>query len=197
MGSWGIAGCQLSSEQEPAAAGDGGAIVTQDENLARQLDLQRSLGQAAQNEHVVVGLNSKLDALQARIIDMARSGEPVVLYDLRPVLDYCFVDDVAAALVRACLAPVAGKTSNVGTMQGTSIRELASSVLRLLGKSSQVIEDSGHRRPGASEILRLVADNTRAVNELGWSPKKSLEEGLRLTLNIVKVCAAHGNLGLL
>ncbi len=133
----------------------------------------------------IYGRGSSPEAVLNKIIGMAQSGEPVVLYDLRPVLDYCFVEDVAGALVRACLAPVAGRTFNVGTMQGTSIRELASSVIRLLGKSSQVIEDSGRRRPGASDILRLVADNTRAVNELGWSPKRNLEEGLRLTLNVV------------
>lgn len=69
VGSWGIAGCfSFHPSKNLAAAGDGGAIVTGDENLARQLDLQRSLGQAAQNEHVVLGLNSKLDALQARIL---------------------------------------------------------------------------------------------------------------------------------
>lgn len=69
VGSWGIAGCfSFHPSKNLAAAGDGGAIVTQDENLAKQIDLQRSLGQAAQNEHVVAGLNSKLDALQARIL---------------------------------------------------------------------------------------------------------------------------------
>lgn len=69
VGSWGIAGCfSFHPSKNLAAAGDGGAIVTRDENLARQFDLQRSLGQAAQNEHVAVGLNSKLDALQARIL---------------------------------------------------------------------------------------------------------------------------------
>ncbi|MDQ2841654.1 MAG: NAD-dependent epimerase/dehydratase family protein [Acidobacteriota bacterium] len=131
----------------------------------------------------IYGRGSSPDAVLNKIIAMAASGESVVLYDLRPVLDYCFVEDVAGALVRACLAPVAGKTFNVGTMRGTSIRELAASVIRLLGKSSEVVEDTGRRRPGGSDILRLVADNTRAVTELGWCPKKSLEEGLRLTLN--------------
>ena len=133
----------------------------------------------------IYGRGSSPEAVLNRIIAMARSGEPVVLYDLRPVLDYCFIDDVAEAVLHATEAPVAGKTFNVGTMQGTSIRELATSVLRLLGKSSEVIEDSQRRRPGSSDILRLVADNTRAVQELGWSPRKTLEDGLRHTLHLV------------
>ena len=132
----------------------------------------------------IYGQGSSPEAVLNRIIAMAHSGGPITLYDLRPVLDYCFVEDVARALVSACHAPVSGKTFNVGTMHGTSIRELAASVIRLLGKSTEVIEDVGRRRPGACEILRLVADNTRAVGELGWSPKKTLEEGLRITLNV-------------
>lgn len=132
----------------------------------------------------IYGQGSSPEAVLNRIIAMAHSGGPITLYDLRPVLDYCFVEDVARALVSACHAPVSGKTFNVGTMQGTSIRELAASVIRLLGKSTEVIEDAGRRRPGASDILRLVADNTRAVGELGWSPEKTLEEGLRITLNV-------------
>lgn len=35
------------------------------------------------------------------------------------------------------------------------------------------------RRPAASEIFRLVADNTRAKAELGWTPSVTMEQGLR------------------
>ncbi len=70
VGSWGVAGCfSFHPSKNLAAAGDGGAIVTSDGNLAKQLGLQRALGQTAQNVHVTVGLNSKLDALQARILN--------------------------------------------------------------------------------------------------------------------------------
>ena len=51
-----------------AAAGDAGAIVSDDAALMAKVDQFRALGQAAQNEHVVVGYNSKLDALQARVL---------------------------------------------------------------------------------------------------------------------------------
>lgn len=51
-----------------AAAGDGGAVVARNAQLDEALRRQRELGQVGQNNHVVVGLNSKLDALQARIL---------------------------------------------------------------------------------------------------------------------------------
>lgn len=69
VGSFGIAGCfSFHPSKNLAAAGDGGAIVTDDLGLSQRIDLYRALGQVTQNEHVVVGLNSKLDSLQALIL---------------------------------------------------------------------------------------------------------------------------------
>ncbi|MDQ2839734.1 MAG: DegT/DnrJ/EryC1/StrS family aminotransferase [Acidobacteriota bacterium] len=69
VGSFGDAGCfSFHPSKNLAAAGDAGAIVTNNPKLAGQIEALRSLGQVAQNVHVLVGLNSKLDALQARIL---------------------------------------------------------------------------------------------------------------------------------
>jgi dTDP-4-amino-4,6-dideoxygalactose transaminase len=51
-----------------SAAGDGGAVVARNAELDEALRRQRELGQCGQNNHVVVGLNTKLDAMQARIL---------------------------------------------------------------------------------------------------------------------------------
>lgn len=68
-GTSGHAGCfSFHPSKNLAAAGDGGAIATNDATLAEALRLRRELGQERQNHHVVVGLNSKLDALQAKIL---------------------------------------------------------------------------------------------------------------------------------
>jgi dTDP-4-amino-4,6-dideoxygalactose transaminase len=69
VGSVGIAGCfSFHPSKNLAAAGDAGAIVTDDAQLAARIDSFRALGQRGQNEHVVVGLNSKLDAIQAHVL---------------------------------------------------------------------------------------------------------------------------------
>jgi dTDP-4-amino-4,6-dideoxygalactose transaminase len=69
VGTFGIAGCfSFHPSKNLAAAGDAGAIATNDEHLARQIGVMRCLGQRSQNEHVVAGINSKMDAIQARIL---------------------------------------------------------------------------------------------------------------------------------
>lgn len=50
------------------AAGDGGAVTTNDPNLAERVRQLRNYGQRAKYEHVVVGFNRRLDALQAAIL---------------------------------------------------------------------------------------------------------------------------------
>lgn len=49
-------------------AGDGGLITTDDSALASRLRRLRVHGEAAQYDHIEVGLNSRLDALQAAVL---------------------------------------------------------------------------------------------------------------------------------
>lgn len=50
------------------ALGDGGAVCTDDELLATRLRRLRNLGQRAKGEHVELGYNERLDALQAALL---------------------------------------------------------------------------------------------------------------------------------
>jgi dTDP-4-amino-4,6-dideoxygalactose transaminase/acetyltransferase-like isoleucine patch superfamily enzyme len=50
------------------ACGDGGAITTNDPDIARQVELYRDHGRADKYVHVVEGYNGRLDALQAGIL---------------------------------------------------------------------------------------------------------------------------------
>jgi dTDP-4-amino-4,6-dideoxygalactose transaminase len=69
VGTFGVVGCfSFHPSKNLAAAGDGGAIVTNDSSIDDLIRRYRELGQYGQNNHVVVGLNSKLDSIQALIL---------------------------------------------------------------------------------------------------------------------------------
>jgi dTDP-3-amino-3,4,6-trideoxy-alpha-D-glucose transaminase len=53
------------------ALGDGGAVLTDDRRLAEACRTLRDYGQAAKYEHAVIGLNSRLDELQAAVLHRA------------------------------------------------------------------------------------------------------------------------------
>jgi len=50
------------------ALGDGGAILTNDSELAERLRILRHCGQSAKNVHPMIGYNSRLDTLQAAVL---------------------------------------------------------------------------------------------------------------------------------
>ena len=102
-----------------------------------------------------------------------RAGEtPKVFGDGRQTRDYVFVGDVARATVAA--AGRDGGVYNVGTGRETSVVELLELCQRIAGTSFET--EFAPARPG--ELQRAVVDPSRAVDELGWRPEHSLEDGL-------------------
>jgi UDP-2-acetamido-2-deoxy-ribo-hexuluronate aminotransferase len=70
-GSIGHIGCtSFYPSKNLGAFGDGGAIFTNDDALAEQLKMIASHGQSRQYYHDVIGCNSRLDAMQAAILDI-------------------------------------------------------------------------------------------------------------------------------
>ena len=131
----------------------------------------------------IYGPGASSESLIPRIIGMARRGVPVVLRDLRPVRDYCFVTDVGEAIVRACAIQHRElDVLNIGTMHGTSVERVAALVLDALGASGPIRDGGVRDRPGRSEIHELIADNRRARELFGWAPAVPLEAGLRMTI---------------
>ena len=70
-GSIGHIGCtSFYPSKNLGAFGDGGAIFTDDDALAEKLKMIASHGQSKRYYHDVVGCNSRLDAMQAAILDI-------------------------------------------------------------------------------------------------------------------------------
>lgn len=71
LGTIGDIGCtSFYPSKNLGAFGDGGAMMTNDDQLAEQLKMIASHGQKVRYYHEVVGCNSRLDAMQAAILDI-------------------------------------------------------------------------------------------------------------------------------
>jgi len=93
--------------------------------------------------------------------------------------DYVYVDDVVNAMVSAAVAPdVNTLTINVGSGAEVSVRELARLAAEVTGGHPEVVYNP--RNEGG--LSRLRADLTLAREKLGYEPKTSLIEGLKITL---------------
>ncbi|MEN9227502.1 MAG: DegT/DnrJ/EryC1/StrS family aminotransferase [Gloeomargarita sp. GMQP_bins_120] len=74
VGSWGTLGCfSFYPTKNLGALGDGGAITTHDPALAQRLRELKNHGQRERYCSVTVGVNSRLDALQAAILQVKLS----------------------------------------------------------------------------------------------------------------------------
>jgi UDP-glucose 4-epimerase len=100
----------------------------------------------------------------------------VVFGDGTQTRDFTYVTDTASGIVAAGVADAAiGQTVNLGSGQEISIKVLAEAVASAAGKSNAQIEHDA-ARPG--DVLRLLADTTRARTVFGYAPKVGLKEGI-------------------
>jgi dTDP-glucose 4,6-dehydratase len=117
------------------------------------------------------------------IIMQALTGDEVRLGSLDPWRDFTYVADTVEGFLRVAAADhVLGEEINLGNDNTIRIGDLANRIFSIMGKSPKVITDSKRVRPEKSEVMKLWASNKKADDLIGWKPRVSLDEGLRLTI---------------
>jgi len=122
-------------------------------------------------------------AVVPTIILQALGGMTVNLGSLHPTRDFNFVEDTVRGLMAVAKSRGAiGEVFNIGSGQEISIGDLAETIFSLIGKSVKIQRDQKRIRPEKSEVDRLVCDNSKARDTLGWKSTTSLEAGLEETI---------------
>ncbi|MBI3332990.1 MAG: GDP-mannose 4,6-dehydratase [Candidatus Omnitrophica bacterium] len=118
------------------------------------------------------------------IRSVIREEPPVIRSDGSPVRDYFYVEDGAAAYLKAAeqLArdrSLIGQAFNFSNEQPMSVLEITDQILTLMERRDlkPVIEGSA-----SGEIQRQYLDAAKARRQLGWVPIFSIEEGLERTI---------------
>jgi nucleoside-diphosphate-sugar epimerase len=93
----------------------------------------------------------------------------------RQVRDFLHTADAADAFVHLLDADVEGAV-NVASGEAVAIRDVVARIADLVGQPGLV--ELGALEPAASDPPVLVADVGRLRDELGWRPRRSLDEGL-------------------
>jgi NAD dependent epimerase/dehydratase len=102
---------------------------------------------------------------------------------IHPTRDFTFVKDTVEGFVKIMDCPAAvGQMVNLGTNSEISIGDLIRKIGDTLGVKLEIVSEDARMRPEKSEVERLWADNTRALELFGWAPKHSLEAGLAETV---------------
>jgi dTDP-glucose 4,6-dehydratase len=117
------------------------------------------------------------------IITQALTQPKIQLGNLAATRDFTYVDDTVDGFLKAAkLEEMTGEVFNLGTGTEISIGDLAQMIIALIGKPVEIATDDQRLRPERSEVQRLVSDNRKAVQKLGWQPSVPLDDGLRHTI---------------
>ena len=121
------------------------------------------------------------DRVIPEIIVRALRGEPVRMTQGRQTREFNYVADLVDAMVRAAATDgVEGELFNLGCGEDVAVRDVASTVLAMLGNPVEAHFGALPERP--TEIWTMRSDSRRAVDRLGWKPQHSLSDGLAKTI---------------
>ena len=97
--------------------------------------------------------------------------------------DFVYVGDVVEANLLA-LDRGDGGIYNLGWGFGTSVNEIFARLKEITGYEKEAV----HGPPKKGEVFKICLDATKARRELGWLPRISLDEGLRMTVEYFQRC---------
>jgi dTDP-glucose 4,6-dehydratase len=115
-------------------------------------------------------------------IGQALRGEDLTIFgDGSQTRSFCYVDDLVEGIYRLLMSDYA-QPVNIGNPSEITIKEFAEEIIKLTGTNQKVVyhdlpkDDPKQRQP----------DITKAKQILGWEPKVSRAEGLKITYEYFK-----------
>ncbi|MCY7420123.1 MAG: SDR family oxidoreductase [Chitinophagaceae bacterium] len=120
-------------------------------------------------------------ALPAFIGQALRGEDLTVFGDGSQTRSFCYVDDLVEGIYRLLMSDYA-QPVNVGNPVEISLKDFAEEVIKLTGTETKIVykplpvDDPKQRRPNI----------TKARDLLGWEPKVSRSEGLKITYDYFK-----------
>ncbi len=106
----------------------------------------------------------------------------IKLGDLTPTRDFNFVKDTCRGFIELSKCDAAiGQEVNIASNYEISMRDTLELIAKVMDADVKFIEDEQRIRPQGSEVFRLWGDNAKLKELTGFSPKYSIEHGLRET----------------
>ncbi len=121
------------------------------------------------------------------IIQILAGRKKIKLGSLYPTRDLTYIKDTVEGFIKLAESnKVIGDVVNIGANSEISIGDLVRLIAQIMNVEVEIESCRERKRPKDSEVERLWADTTKARDILGWSPKYSLEDGLRKTIKWFK-----------
>jgi UDP-glucose 4-epimerase len=180
---YGLAETFPTSERHHPWANDTlyGAAKVLNEGLLRSYHAMTGLDYVALRYFNVYGPRMDIHGLYTEVLvrwmERIVAGQPpLILGDGLQTMDFVFTEDIARANLLAAEADVTDAVLNIASGTETSLRELADTLLHVMGSDLRV--EYGEARK-VNAVTRRLADTSAAEQQLGFAAEVDLEEGLR------------------
>ena len=111
-----------------------------------------------------------------KFVEWAKRGEPLLVDgDGEQTRDFIHAEDVARLVLMVARSNVSNTTLNCGSGKGTSINELAKTVVKASGRKVEI----KHVAPRVGDIRHSVSDMASAKRSLGFKTEVTLAKGIR------------------
>lgn len=119
------------------------------------------------------------------VITQLLSGQTELrLGSLTPTRDFNYVKDTAQGFIALAESDATiGQEINIATGVEHTIGDVANVLIAELNPDARIVTDEQRLRPDASEVFRLIGDNTKITTLTPWRPSHDLEAGLRDTID--------------
>ena len=122
------------------------------------------------------------------VITQLLSGQTELrLGSLTPTRDFNYVKDTAQGFIALAESDATiGQEINIATGVEHTIGDVANVLIAELNPEARIVTDEQRLRPDASEVFRLMGDNTKITTLTAWRPSHDLQSGLRDTIDWFK-----------
>ncbi len=128
----------------------------------------------------VYGPGQSKSFLIPTIINQVLNNDVVELDSLEPRRDYIYIDDLTDVIALSLKSSLVARIYNIGSGYSMSVLDVVQTILLKAGVNKSVISRNIKRE---NEVMDVVADISRLNDELGWSPKFKLADGVDAILN--------------
>ncbi|MCS6885373.1 MAG: SDR family oxidoreductase [Acidobacteriota bacterium] len=124
--------------------------------------------------------NSEYAAVIPRFTEALLAGNPITIYgDGLQTRDFTYVDNVVEANLLALNSTVSGEICNIACGQSYSILELIANLSDLTQTCPKII----YKKPRPGDVRNSFASISKAIRLLGFRPRVTFIEGLKLTVD--------------
>jgi UDP-glucose 4-epimerase len=132
----------------------------------------------------VYGMYDQSDRFIPLIIKKMKAGQDVQIYGKDKILDFTYIDDCVDGIIKCIerFEKVKNNVFNIASGDGNKLVDVAKIIKKSLNNQSKIIIESNRK----GEVIKYIADITKAKKLLNYYPKTSIEKGISLSVDWYK-----------